>query len=175
MNDSAANLTENVKRAALLQKLGYKSCLVTNHWYLVTTQPPINFPKGSYTIWDYFHGEIYFFGPVFSTYMFVIIEFEVWSKFWLFHWKRNNLLWTNFIINWSHVRILLAICESKFPPPWLTSPPALRALRLPQWDALCALPMLALKWSMPFNSEIPKLLRTDLKTYRDRCKVHPCV
>ena len=42
VNDSATNLTENVKRAALLQKLGYKSCLVTNHWYLVTTQPPTN-------------------------------------------------------------------------------------------------------------------------------------
>ena len=40
MNDSAANLTENVKRAALLQKLGYKSCLVTNHQYLEKTQPP---------------------------------------------------------------------------------------------------------------------------------------
>ena len=103
---------------------------------------------------------------------------EVWSKFLLFHWKRNNLLWTNFIINWSHVRILLAICESKFPPPWITSPPPLRALRLPQWErplCLTNVSIKALKWSMPFNSEIPKLLRTDLKTYWDRCKVHPGV
>ena len=33
-----------------------------------------------------------------------------------------------------HVRTLLAIYESKFPPPRLTSPPPLRALRPPQWE-----------------------------------------
>ena len=49
VNDSAANLTENVKRKALSQKLGCKSCLVTNHRYLVTTQPPTNSHEESYT------------------------------------------------------------------------------------------------------------------------------
>ena len=34
----------------------------------------------------------------------------------------------------AHVRTLLAINESKFPPPWLTSPPPLWALRPPQWE-----------------------------------------
>ena len=145
MNDSAANLTENVKRAALSQKLGYKSCLVTNHRYLVTTHILPIPTKKAIQLEITFMVEFIFLGQFSEHGCLWSLNLKFGPNWCKFHWKRNNLLWTKFIIYWSHVRILLAICESKFPPPWLTSPPALRALRLPQWERPLCLTNVSIK------------------------------
>ena len=136
---------------------GHQSPVPRNNTY------PTNSHEESYTTWDHFHGGIYFFGASFlnmdvynpnllknmhsnnnltSRWSLNLKFGQNWCKF---HGKRNNLLWTIFVVNWSHVRTLLAIYESKFPPPRLTSPPPLRALRPPQWERPLCLTNVSIK------------------------------